>query len=162
MKLHVHKNNAYVHETYVYTSVFICVCAHTCKWGFPAGSVVKNAPANPEDMGDTDSPPGSGKFPGEGNGNWLQYSWLGNSMDIGAWWATVHGVAKNRWWLSYCIHTHTVNLYCWVSFWCTARWLIYSKIFRIFHFFPVVLYCKIWNLVPCPIQQDLVACLVYV
>ena len=38
--------------------------------------------------------PGSGRFPGEGNGNLLQYSCLGNPMDRGPWWATVHGVAK--------------------------------------------------------------------
>ena len=37
---------------------------------------------------------GSGKSPGGGNGNSLQYSWLGNPMDRGAWWATVHGVEK--------------------------------------------------------------------
>ena len=39
--------------------------------------------------------PGSGRSPGEGNGNPLQYSCLENSMDRGAWWATVHGVAKS-------------------------------------------------------------------
>ena len=39
--------------------------------------------------------PGSGRSPGEGNGNSLQYSCLENSMDRGAWWATVHGVAKS-------------------------------------------------------------------
>ena len=40
--------------------------------------------------------PGSGRSPGEGNGNPLQYSCLENPMDGGAWWATVHGVAKSR------------------------------------------------------------------
>ena len=40
--------------------------------------------------------PGSGRTPGEGNGNLLHYSSLGNPMDRGAWWATVHGVAKSR------------------------------------------------------------------
>ena len=59
--------------------------------GFPSGSVVKNPPAN---AGDTGSIPGSGRSPGEGNGNPLQYSCLGNPMDRGAWQATVHGVAK--------------------------------------------------------------------
>ena len=38
----------------------------------------------------------SGRSPGEGNGNPLQYSCLENSMDRGAWWATVHGVAKSQ------------------------------------------------------------------
>ena len=59
--------------------------------GFPGGSVVKNLPANAGDVG---SIPGSGRSPGEGNGNPLQYSCLENPMDRGAWQATVHGVAK--------------------------------------------------------------------
>ena len=50
--------------------------------------------------------PGSGRSPGVGNGNPLQYSCLGNPMDGGAWWATVHGVTQSWTWLS--MHTHTV------------------------------------------------------
>ena len=60
--------------------------------GFQGGSVVKNLPAT---AGDVDLIPGSGKSPGEGNGNPLQFSCLGNPMDTGAWWATVHGVTKS-------------------------------------------------------------------
>ena len=45
--------------------------------------------------GDLGSIPGSGRSPGEGNGNPLQYSGLENPMDGGAWWATVHRVAKS-------------------------------------------------------------------
>ena len=56
--------------------------------------MVKNPPANAGDIRDTGSIPGLGRFPGEGNGNPLQYSCLGNPMDRGAWWAAVHGVAK--------------------------------------------------------------------
>ena len=52
--------------------------------GFPGGSAVKNLPANAGAMG---SIPGS-RSPGEGNGNPLHYSCLGNPMDKGAWWAT--------------------------------------------------------------------------
>ena len=59
--------------------------------GFPGGSVVKNLPAN---AGDMDLIPGLGRSPGEGNGNLLQYFCLGNSMDRGAWQATVHRVTK--------------------------------------------------------------------
>jgi len=59
--------------------------------GFPYGSLIKNPPAN---AGDAGSIPGSGRCPGEGNGNPLQYSCLGNPMDRGAWEATVHGVTK--------------------------------------------------------------------
>ena len=47
-------------------------------------------------VGDLGSIPGSGRSPGEGNGNPLQYSCLENPMDGRAWWATVHGVAKSR------------------------------------------------------------------
>ena len=60
---------------------------------FPDGSLVKNLPANAGDVGLV---PGSGKSPGEGNGYPVQYSCLENSRDRGAWWATVHGVAKSQ------------------------------------------------------------------
>ena len=59
----------------------------------PRGSVIKNLPANAGDMG---SIPGLGRFSGEGNGNPLQYSCLGNPIDRGAWQATVHVVTKSR------------------------------------------------------------------
>ena len=62
-------------------------------WDFPGGSVVKNLPAN---AGDAGLIPGSGRSPGEGNGNPLQYSCLRNPMNRGAWWATIHGVAKGQ------------------------------------------------------------------
>ena len=65
-------------------------------WGwhlycFPGGSVVKNPPAN---TGDTGLIPGQGRSSGEGNGNPLQYSCLGNPMDRGAWCAAVYGVTR--------------------------------------------------------------------
>ena len=65
--------------------------------------MVKNPPANVGDTGDMGLIPGSGSSPGEGNGNPLQYSCLENSIDRGAWQATVHGVAKGQTQLS----THT-------------------------------------------------------
>ena len=58
---------------------------------FPGGSEVKASARNAGLLG---SIPGSGGSPGEGNGNPLQYSCLENPMDGGAWWATIHGVAK--------------------------------------------------------------------
>ena len=61
--------------------------------GFPEGSVVKNLPANAGDVG---SIPGSERSPGEGNGSPLQYSCLENSMDRGAWQATVYGITKSQ------------------------------------------------------------------
>ena len=61
--------------------------------GFPGGSDGKVPVCN---AGDPDSIPGSGRSPGERNGNPLQYSSLENPMDGGAWWATVQGVAKSQ------------------------------------------------------------------
>ena len=60
--------------------------------GAHGGPAVRNPPAN---AGDVDSIPGSERSPGEGNSNPLQHSCLENSMDGGAWWATVHGLAKS-------------------------------------------------------------------
>ena len=60
-----------------------------------ASLVVQTVNAFACNAGDLDSIPGSGRSPGEGNGNPHQYSCLENSMDGGAWWATVHGVSKS-------------------------------------------------------------------
>ena len=63
--------------------------------GFPSGPVVKNLPAKQETWVQyLGSIPVLGRSPGEGNGNPLQYSCLGNSMDRGAWWATAHGFTR--------------------------------------------------------------------
>ena len=64
----------------------------------PGGSVVKNPPANsgePGEPGDVGSVPGSGRYSRGRNGYPLQYSCLENSMDRGAWWATIHVVTKS-------------------------------------------------------------------
>ena len=72
--------------------------------GFPGGSAIKNPPAMQEtwvwSLGRED--------PGGGNGNTLQYSRLGNPMDRGAWWATVHGVTQSQTWLT--LTTDSVNI----------------------------------------------------
>ena len=60
-------------------------------FGFPAGLDCKESACN---AGDPGSIPGSGRSPGEGHGNPLQYSCLENCMERGAWWFTVHGVEK--------------------------------------------------------------------
>ena len=60
---------------------------------FPGGSDGKESACNAGDLGST---PGLGRSPEEGNGNPLQYSCLENSMDRGAWRATVHGVAMSQ------------------------------------------------------------------
>ena len=75
----------------VYT--YVCVCVYIYIYSFPGGSVIRKLPANAGDMGMI---PGSGRSPGERHGNSLQYSCLGNPMDRGVWWVTVHGVVKSR------------------------------------------------------------------
>ena len=67
----------------------------TRKSGFQGGSMVKNQPAKTADAGDESLIPGLGRS-GGGNGNPLQYSCLGNSMDRGTWQATVHGVTDSQ------------------------------------------------------------------
>ena len=57
--------------------------------------MVNNLPANVGDIRDAGLMPGSGRLPGEGHGNPLQYSRPEDPMDRGAWWATVRGVAKS-------------------------------------------------------------------
>ena len=99
-------------------------------WTLPGGSDGKESACNIRGSGLI---PGSGRSPGEGNGNPLQYSCLENSMDRGAWWATVHRVTKCQTGLSECmhvcacacahvrVHTHThthsvrLNLVFWAS-----------------------------------------------
>ena len=61
--------------------------------GFPGGSDGKESPCS---AGDAGFIPGSGGFPGEGNGYPLQYSCLENPMNKGVWWAIVHGVANSQ------------------------------------------------------------------
>ena len=72
----------------------VCIWSRVCIWseGFPDSSDSKESACN---VGEPGSIPGSGRSPGEGNGNLLQYSCLKNSMDRGAWQATVHGVTKS-------------------------------------------------------------------
>ena len=67
-----------------------------CLQGFPGGAAVKNTLASAGGARDAGLIPGSGKSPGIGNGNLLQYSCLENSMDRGDWRATVHGLAKSQ------------------------------------------------------------------
>ena len=72
---------------------------------FPGGSDSKASAYN---VGDPGSIPGLGRSPGEGNGNPLQCSCLENPMDGGAWWATVHGVAKS--WTRLSDFTHSLTI----------------------------------------------------
>ena len=66
------------------------------KLTFQVALVVKNLPDNAGDLRDAGLIPESGRSPGEGNGNALQYSCLGNPINRGTWQTTVHGVAKSQ------------------------------------------------------------------
>ena len=77
--------------------------------------LVKNRPANAGDIRNSDSIPGLGRSPGGGHSNPLQYSCLENPLDRGAWWATVHGVAKRQTWVKG-LSTHTP-----MHFWTAER-----------------------------------------
>ena len=80
----------------------------------PTSLVAQTVKVSAYNAGDLGSIPGSGRYPGEGNGKPLQYSCLENPMDGGAWWATVHGVAESDMteWLHYTcgFKTHCVVL----------------------------------------------------
>ena len=71
-------------------------CGHLIipKIGLPWWLISKESVLNAGDTGDVGSIPGSGSSPGEGNGNPLQYSYLGNPMDRGTWWTAVHEVTQ--------------------------------------------------------------------
>ena len=78
---------------------------------FSGGSVVKNPPTNAQDTGWI---PRSGRSPGEGNGNPLQYSYLGNPKERGAWQATIHGITK-EWDTTHRLNNNS-DTTCWTSF----------------------------------------------
>ena len=93
------------------------VHTHNRVSGFPGSLHCKASAYN---VGDPGSIPGLGRSPGEGNGNPLQYSCLENPMDRGAWWATVHGVAKSQTrlkcplmdkWINNIWYIHTIEYY---------------------------------------------------
>ena len=84
----------YIH-IYIYVYIYKSVCVSLNHFmAFPMALVVKNLPANAGDAGDPGSIPGSGRSPGGGHDNPLQYSCLENPVNRGAWRATVHGVSK--------------------------------------------------------------------
>ena len=77
---------------YTHTHTHIYIYIYIYLWGFPGGSNSKESTSNAGDLG---SVSGSGRSPGEENGYPLQYSCLENSMDRGAWRATVPGITKS-------------------------------------------------------------------
>ena len=81
------------------------------EWVLPSGSAGKGPACNSGDRGDMGSVSGWGRSPGGGNGNPFQYSCLENPLDIGAWWAPVHGVTES--WTRLSVHARVVGLVSW-------------------------------------------------
>ena len=89
----VQQSDSVVHIYVCIYTLFFKFCSNMAYKGFPGGSDSKESVCS---SGDPGSIPGLGRSPGEGNGNWLQYSCLENAMDRGAWQVTVCGAAKSR------------------------------------------------------------------
>ena len=97
------------HCLYFHNWLFDLVLNNYIWWASQVVLVVKNPPVDAGDIRDAGSTPLWGRSPGGGHDNPLQYSCLENPMERGAWWATVHGVAKSRTrlkWLSMCVFLH--------------------------------------------------------
>ena len=88
--------------------------------------VVKILSANAGNISDLALIPGSGRTPGGGHGNLVQYSCLENSMDRGTWWATVHEVAKNQTRLKQHI-AHMHNRFLYVLLWLDSSFLLIDE-----------------------------------
>ena len=93
-------------------NLFLPLYTHTCR-ASQVAQVVKNPPVNAGNVRDAGSTPGLGRSPGGGNGNPLQYSFLGSPVGRGAWWVAVHGVTKSwtqpRDQAHICVHACTVS-----------------------------------------------------
>ena len=103
-----------------------------CIWlrDSPSGSDSKESACIARSSG---SVPGLGRSPGEGKGYPFQYSCLENSMDRGAWWATVRGITKSWTWTEWLTHTLLrVDLQSCVNFYCTAEWFSYTYTYILF------------------------------
>ena len=87
----------------------LCHFPYLIWFGLPQWLSGKELTCNARDAGDTGSIPGSGRSPGGGRGNLLQYSCLENPMDVGAWRATVHRIAESRTWMKR-LRTHVSDL----------------------------------------------------
>ena len=107
-------------------------------WTSQVALVVKNLPANAGDVRDAGSIPESEGFPGGGNGNPLQYSCLKNPMDRGAWWATIHRVAKSWIRLKDLAYTHTPFIMLQYIFFYTQLFSVhscfYTQLFELFFY----------------------------
>ena len=111
--------SAYIFSVYLY----MCVC-------FPGGSVGKETSCNPGDTGDVGSIPGSGRSPGGGHSNSIQYSCLENPMDRGPWKVTVHRVTEIQTYLKWLSSSNSIYvcLYTYIQMYltCSVHAYLYS------------------------------------
>ena len=120
-----------------------------CDIGFPGGSEVKETACNAENLGLI---PGSGRYPGEGNGNLLQYSCVGDPMDRRAWRAVVHGVANSWTWFSDQTTITTVT-YLYQKYLAITDIIIFQSIKRMIMLVPIdCAYCWAWII--CAIEHS--------
>ena len=135
-----HSRNRYIVCEMIVASHPFNLASPSAYWGFPGSSDGKASAYNAGDLG---SIPGAGRSPGEGNGNPVQYSSLENSMDQGAWWASAHGFAKSRTWLSgftSLLHTDSIiapNLFCFSVPLCPCVMLDSATLWTIAHQTPL-------------------------
>ena len=117
----IHYLHYHIHQQILNVS-FVCVLAFSgfgqgdASLSFPGGTVVKNPPANAGEASNACSIPGLERSPGEGNGNPLQYSCLGNSTARGAWWATIHVGRKESVTTKRLTHTYYPHKVHWEAF----------------------------------------------
>ena len=119
-------------QLYMCVYVYVCTRMYTHPYGLPWWLSGKESTCDAGDTGDPGLIPGSGRSPGGGRSNPLQYSCLENATDRGAWRATVHGVAKSLTQLKQL----SMHAYIHISF---------------FIFFSIKIYYRILNIVPCAI-----------
>ena len=120
-KAHLTLHSRMSDSRWVITPLWLCgswrsflYCSSVCSWASLVAQRLKRLPEFARSAGDLGSIPGSGRSLGEGNGNPLQYSCLENPMDGGAWWSTVHGVAKSQTLLSdftFCVFLPPLNIF---------------------------------------------------
>ena len=104
--------------------------------------VIKNPPSNARDIRDAGLTPGSGRSPGGGNGTPLQYSYLANPMNRGAWWAAVHWVTKS--WTQLSTHASFIQIWDWTGLWKCFQILIPLLAF-FFHCITIYVFFKSFN-----------------
>ena len=119
-----------LNSIYAFGSLSLCVWASQVVLG------IKNLPANAGDTRVGGSIPGSGRSLGGENGNAIQYSFLENSTDRGAWWATVHEVLKSQTWLS--DWAHTISMYMNISVCLILTMTLWSTEVN-YYFIPILL-----------------------